>query len=133
MTTPTSRSLTLLAGGFAICRLDSSAPIPEWALRPGEFVAVCRTSTELSIVADERLVVDGVHADRGYRALRVEGPLPLDLVGVMAELSRRLADAGVPIFPVATFDHDYLFVPGARLSGAIAALESAGHRIRSTI
>jgi hypothetical protein len=59
----------------------------------------------------------------------VEGPLPLDLVGIFASLASPLADASVPIFPIATFDTDYLLVREPMLERALAALRAAGHVI----
>jgi hypothetical protein len=123
------RSLTVLGARFAICRLDPDAALPEWTTRSRSFLSICRTPTELSVVADETVVPGDVSADRGYRGLRVEGPLPLDMVGVLAAIAAPLAAARVPIFPIATFDHDYLFVPGRSLADAVTALEAAGQRV----
>ena len=122
-------SVTVLDERFALCRLPASAPVPEWASRADAFLTISRTPTELSIVADESAVPAGMDARRGYRALRVEGPLPLELVGVLASLTTPLAAAAVPIFPIATYDTDYLFVPGSELARAVAALVAVGHRI----
>lgn len=44
---------------------------------------------------------------------------------MLAGLARPLADAGVPLFALATYDTDVLLVPGARLGDAIAALRAA--------
>lgn len=121
--------LTVLNGRFALSRLPADADVPVWVTHASAFISVSRTPTELSIVTDERAVPPGVQAQRGYRALRVEGPLSLDLVGVLAAIAVPLAVAGVPIFPIATYDTDYLFVPGRDMSRALAALEAAGHRV----
>lgn len=124
--------LTVLDGRFALCRLPADAEVPAWVTHADAFLTVSRTPTELSIVADERAVPAELDAQRGYRALRVEGPLPLELVGVLAAIASPLAAAGVPIFPIATYDTDYLFVAGADLARAVAALEAAGHRVMDT-
>jgi hypothetical protein len=125
----TQRTLTLLPGSFSICRLASSDPVPGWTARAQSFLTISRTPTELSILCEEQLVPPGIFGDHGYRGFRVEGPLPLSAVGIMAAIAAPLASASVPIFPIATYDHDYIFVPGHALSGAIAALGQAGHRI----
>ena len=122
-------ALTVLHDHFALCRLPVDAEVPAWVTHAAAFLTVSRTPTELSIVADERAVPAELDARRGYRALRVEGPLPLELVGVLAALATPLAAAGVPIFPIATYDTDYLFVPGVELDRAVAALVAAGHRV----
>ena len=104
-------------------------PIPEWTSRTRAFLTISRTPSELSIVADEELVPRDVAAHRGYRALRVEGPLALDLVGIAANIAGALAGASVPIIPIGTYDTDYVLVHGDMLETAIAALRAAGHRV----
>lgn len=119
--------LELLDGELAICRLEPGASIPAWAC--GELVATVRTGEELAVVCGAAAVLAGVHADRGWRALRVAGTLDLTLTGVLAAILEPLAAAEVPIFAVSSFDTDYVLVPGARLADAAAALRGAGHEI----
>ena len=116
--------LDLLPGTLAICRLPAAADSPAWAR--GELVAVTRTATELSVVCAEAAVPTAVRAEPGWRALRVRGPLPFDVVGVVAALARPLAAAGVPIFVISTFDTDYVLVKATDLPRAEAALRSTG-------
>lgn len=121
------RSLRLetLPGLFAICRLPAGSTVPSWAT--GRLVSITRTSDEVSIVCPESAVPAGVRHHGGYRALRVEGTLDLNLVGVLAALATPLAAAGVPIFVISTFDTDYLLVEGSSFELAASALERAGH------
>jgi len=120
---------TLLADTFAIVRMRASDAIPEWATG-GPFVSITRTADELSIVCREASVPAGTHADRGWRCLKLEGPIPLDTIGVAAAFTSVLAKAGVSVFPIATYDTDYVLVKGDRLDGASEALRSAGHSVR---
>jgi hypothetical protein len=122
-----SLPLTVLAAPLALCRLASSDPIPEWTARASTFLTISRTPTELSIVADEQAVPAASNAQRGYRAIRVEGPLPLDLIGIFAMIAGPLANASIPIFPIATYDTDYVLVAEAHLARAVDALREAGH------
>ena len=126
-----SLTLHLLAEPAALCRLSGGATVPEWTRDASQFLTISRTPTELSIVADEQVVPSSQPAARGYRVLRVEGPLPLHLVGVFVALAAPLAEAGIPIFPIATHDTDYLLVPSAHLPRALAALADAGHVVRA--
>ena len=124
-----SLPLRALAAPLALCRLSASDAIPEWAALARTFLTISRTPTELSIVADESVVPEGIDAQRGFRALRVEGPLPLDLIGIFAAIASPLAAANVPIFPIATYDTDYVLVAENNFERAVAALEAAGHRV----
>jgi uncharacterized protein len=124
-----SLPLTVLATPLALCRFAPSDAVPEWTSRARTFLTISRTPTELSIVADEQAVPAEVNAQRGYRAIRVEGPLPLDLIGIFTMIASPLAAALIPIFPIATYDTDYVLVSESNLSRAIDALEAAGHRL----
>jgi hypothetical protein len=64
-----------------------------------------------------------------WRALRVKGPLPFDLVGVLASLLTPLAAAAIPIFSLSTFNTDYVLVKAGALQGAVAALQARGHAV----
>jgi hypothetical protein len=121
--------LTLLAEPLAMCQLPAGAALPPWTSDAVSFVTISRTPTELSIVADERAFPADVNAQRGYRAFRVQGPLPMDLIGIFASLAVPLADVGIAIFPIATFETDYLLVHSRDLARATAALARAGHVI----
>ena len=69
-------------------------------------------------------------ADRGWRLLGVEGPLDLNLVGILAGLTATLAQANVSVFVVSTYDTDYLLVRNGDWRRAVDALESAGYAVR---
>jgi hypothetical protein len=126
-----SLPLTALAAPLALCRLAPTDAIPAWTSSSRAFLTISRTPSELSIVADETSVPATVDAQRGFRALRVEGPLPLDLIGIFASLASPLAEAEVPIFPIATYDTDYVLVAQSNFERAVRALEAAGHRVRA--
>jgi hypothetical protein len=119
----------VLPGALAVARLEPGAPLPAWAA-PGDGAplhAVIRTAAEVTVVCAD--VPDGVRAERGWRALAVEGPLDLALTGVLASLAGPLADAGVPIFALATFDTDYVLVPERSIERAVSALRAASHAV----
>jgi uncharacterized protein len=59
----------------------------------------------------------------------VAGPLPFSATGIVAALVAPLAEARIPVFVVATFDTDYLLVPGSRVDEASDALVRVGHDV----
>ena len=121
--------LELLADTLAVCRLDAGAPVPAWAEQSKRFLTVSRTAEELSITAEQRAVPADVFCERDYRALRVRGPLPLNLVGILAAIADPLAKAGLSIFAISTYETDYVLVKARDLDAALAALARAGHQI----
>jgi len=91
-----------------------------------------RTRSELSIVCrDDAVPRDHTEVQRGFRALVVAGTLEFGLIGIIADLAKPLADAGIPIFGISTYDTDHILVRADRLDDAKAALVAAGHTIRT--
>jgi hypothetical protein len=121
-------TLAVLPEPLAICRLAPDAPIPAWATQRA-FFAVTRTGDELSVVCRAAQVPSDIVADRQWRALKLLGPFELSLVGILLSVAAPLAGAGVTIFPIATYDTDYLLVRQDQLTLAIQALTDAGHRM----
>jgi hypothetical protein len=128
----TSRRLFLdiLAGRYAVCRLDPSAPLPDWALSQ-PFFSITRSPQEVSVVSEERHIPAGCRHEGGWRVLRVEGPLDLGATGILASLAAPLAEGGVSLFAISTWETDYLLVREADLAKALAALTGEGHEVRA--
>ncbi|MFL5342847.1 MAG: ACT domain-containing protein [Gemmataceae bacterium] len=123
-------NLVILTPALAICRLPADADLPVWAA-DGPFTSLTRTSEELSIVCSQDGIPDELTCDRDWRCLRVAGRLDFALVGVLAVLTAPLADAGVSVFAISTFNTDYLLVKGRDLDRAAEALRQAGHEVRA--
>jgi uncharacterized protein len=122
-------TLSIQPDTLAICRLDPAAPIPSW-VTTRDFVSITRTRDELSIVCAQRDVLAGIRCERDWRALKVDGTLDFALTGILASLTAPLADAGISIFAISTFDTDYLLVKETNLQRTIAVLSHAGHQTR---
>jgi len=121
-------TLEVLADELAVCRLAFDAQVPDWAWSEG-FTSVTRTEDELSVVCAAEPVPADIKHTPGWRALKVRGPLDFRLVGILAGLSSILADAGVSIFAISTYDTDYLLVRGEQLDAVAEALKAAGHEV----
>ena len=121
-------SLAILTDSFAVCRLRADEDFPSWALF-GSFCSLTRAPDELSIVCPQELVPEGVQAVRGWRSLKVEGKLDFTLVGILSSLTSSLADVGIVVFVIPTYDTDYVFVKENDLDRAVATLRKAGHDI----
>jgi hypothetical protein len=120
---------TLLDGLYAVARLGAHDEVPAWAHR-GDFTSVTRTPHELSIVCEEGGVPDDAVAERGWRCLGLHGPIAFETTGVAASFSRTLAERGIAIFIVSTFDTDYVLVKASAADDAVQALRDAGHEVQ---
>ncbi len=137
MKLPHNLKYRVVDGRLAVCRFAGDAGIPAWALKGG-FFCVVRTSEELSIVCSEDAcgedtgkgdpLRDGALTERGWVALKLEGPFPFSMTGVLASFVQPLAGARIPIFAISTFDTDYVLIKGENLGRAVAALGEAGHQ-----
>jgi hypothetical protein len=119
-------TLELLPHTYSICRLESQADIPSWALA-GDFLSITRTKGELSLVCSQELVPHGVQCDKGWRCIMVRGPLDFSLIGILASLTSALAEVGISIFAISTFETDYLLVKAENLKRAVLKLKEEGH------
>ncbi len=75
----------------------------------------------------EHRMADSATVERGWVALKLEGPFPFSMTGVLASFVQPLAEAWVPIFAISTFDTDYVLIKRENLEGAVLALGAAGH------
>jgi uncharacterized protein len=117
------RVLRLLDGELAIVRFPPDAAIPSWlnfSVEP--LVSITRTAHELSIICPAGAVPATVLCEPGWRAFTVEGKLEFSAVGVLAAILNPLAQAGISILSLSTFDTDYVLVRVAMLEAARAAL-----------
>ena len=122
--------LEILKQRFTVCKLNSAAELP----LETEFCFVGKTDRELSLVCPEENVPQNTLArEDGWRCFRVEGTLDFSLVGILSSISSKLAEAGIPIFAVSTFDTDYILVKETQFIPALEILRAAGHQTKGRI
>ena len=117
-------------GALYVVRLPADAPDPVWA-RGGPLVSVTRTAHELSVVCPAAAVPEQLPGpvQGPFAVFEVEGPLDLALTGILAGLLRPLADGGVSVFALSTFDTDWVLVTASAAAEARVAWRSAGHDV----
>lgn len=121
-------TLQVLPGEFSVCKVVDMAAVDFTA----SWLFVGKTDAELSVVCLREDAPQQYEArEDGWRAFRVAGQMDFSLTGVLAGLSAVLAQAGISIFAVSTFDTDYVLVKQDRLVAALAALESAGYGLEA--
>src|SRR5688572_10887788 len=114
-----------LPGLYAVCRLNAQSAVPGWATGP--FLNITITDDELAIICPAAAVPVDVRAERDWRVLKLVGPFPFTAVGVLASLATPLAQAGISLLSIATYDTDYFLVKGDVFDDAVAVLIAAGH------
>jgi len=119
--------LVVLDLGLAVCKLESDNQF-EGVLN-SDFFAITKTNDELSLVCKEADIPNGCIVEKGWSVIKVQGPLDFSLTGILSSLASPLADAGISIFAISTYDTDYLLVKTSNLDKAISVLEGDGHEI----
>lgn len=118
----------MIDGEFSVCKVDGSYPVD--ARRPFTFLSL--TDQESSLVCPtERVPENTLKREDGWSLLRVVGPLDFSLIGILARIAAVLAEAGISIFAISTFDTDYLMVKQDTLQTAEKALRAHGYALRS--
>ena len=77
----------------------------------GDFYALTKTDEELSLVCETKHVpAKALAREDGWKAFRIEGVLDFSMIGVLSAVSQVLAQGGVSIFALSTYNTDYLLV-----------------------
>jgi uncharacterized protein len=123
-----SLTLTLLHGDYSVVQYAAGTPLT--APSSADFWSLSTSAREVSLVcASHHVPLDYQKIETGWRVFRFEGPFDFALTGILASVANPLAQAGVGIFALSTFDTDYVLVKAAQLETAITALRAAGHTL----
>lgn len=125
-------TLTILPQQLGICRLAPGENIPTW-IWESNFFSISKTVDELSIVCPVNLIPEDILCNKDWHALKVEGPLDFSLIGILSDLSTLLANEGISIFAISTFDTDYILVKTEHLNKAVNSLIGHGHTVNPTL
>jgi uncharacterized protein len=113
---------------FAVIRLAPNAAVPSWATR-GQFFSITRTTDELSIVCPVDNAPQDLISGPRWMCLKLEGPFPFTLTGVLLSFIEPLSSNAIPIFSISTYDTDYVLIPEEFASSALSVLKDANHEL----
>ena len=117
-----------LSGPYVVVRLAPDEPVPAWAGK-GEFTSVSRSREELSIVCPAENLPHDFEVKLHWLCLKLQGPFPFSLTGVLLAFIEPLSSNGIPIFAVSTYDTDYVLIQEEWIGAALDALRQAGHEL----
>ena len=121
--------LSLLKDKYGICTLPNTAPIPDWALTQS-LASITRTEKELTIVCRLEILPSQYQSDLNWRCFKIDGSFDLNQIGVISSISSPLADAGISIYVISTYDTDYFLIQEQNLEKTISVLSNSGHYIK---
>jgi uncharacterized protein len=113
---------------LAVCQLPMGT---DWPPPPpdGSLFSICAAETGVTVVCRPDEIPPGARVEPDWRALSVLGPLDFSLIGVIGSLTTLLAQAGVSVFVLSTFDTDHVLIKEDAVDTAIDALRDAGHTV----
>ncbi|WP_077609485.1 ACT domain-containing protein [Clostridium sp. Marseille-P2415] len=122
-------NLKRISADFSVCRLSGPADLISLDGKSG-FWFLGKTDEELSLVCETSAVPENAEErEDGFSAFRIEGVLDFSLIGILSKISTILADHGIGIFAVSTFNTDYILVKKENYEKALRQLEAAGYTI----
>ena len=121
-------SFSIIKGSYTIHRLSPASEIPG-EIYQSSFYSITRTNEELSVVCPSSLSVTSGDSNADWACFKVTGPLDFSLTGVLADISAVLAEEGISVFVMSTFDTDYILVKADTLERAKEALRNKEHTI----
>lgn len=95
-----------------------------------EYCFTGKTDEEHSLVCSTKDVPANVLVrDDGWKGFRVQGVLDFSLIGILSKISGILADSGISIFALSTYNTDYILIKAEQYDKALDVLGKAGYQI----
>ena len=111
---------------FSVCKVEnySEVNIEE------PFCFIGSTDEEKSLVCPtQKVPAHCLEREDGWRGFRIAGVLDFSLIGIMARITKVLANNEIGVFVVSTFNTDYIFVKDHHYQDAVGVLKSAGYQM----
>lgn len=111
---------------FSVCKVQ------DYSLTnlDAEYCFIGKTDEENSLVCITGAVPENtIQREDGWKAFRIQGVLDFSLIGILAKIATVLADHGISIFAVSTYNTDYILLKKENEAKALEVLRSAGYNI----
>jgi hypothetical protein len=111
---------------FSVCKVEDYSQVD----MEQEFCFIGKTDEEKSLVClTENVPQNTVERDDGWKAFRIQGVLDFSLIGILSKISSLMAEKGIGIFAISTYNTDYIITKTKNYNKAIKVLSDEGYRI----
>lgn len=111
---------------FSVCKVENYSLVNLDA----EYSFIGKTDEEKSLVCITNDVPSNVlQRDDGWKGFRIQGVLDFSLIGILSKISAILADNGISIFAVSTYNTDYVLIKKENYQKALDVLKDSGYKI----
>lgn len=119
-------TLETLAVKLSVCKVGDYSQVDITS----PFCFTGATDEELSLVCPTEMVPGNTtERDDGWRAFRIVGVLDFSLIGILAGISATLAENGIGLFAVSTYNTDYILTKEENFDRALEVLGAAGYTV----
>ncbi len=119
-------SIKIIDGEFSVLKVASLKGID----LTSDFTFSAKTDEEISLVCPSKNIpADYIECDGGWRCFRIQGVLDFSLIGILARISKILADNNIGIFVISTYNTDYILTKADRFDTAVKLLSDKEYKI----
>ena len=118
--------LEILDNKLKVVKLKANEIVPEIVFKQ-KFYSITKTDEELSIVVEEGINIPSESIEYDWRAIKIVGTLDFTLIGILSKISTILAQAGISIFAISTYNTDYILLKADKLLKASEILKQSGY------
>ena len=111
---------------FSVCQVEDYSLVN----LNSEYSFIGKTDEEKSLVCiTDEVPANVIQQDDGWKAFRIQGVLNFSLIGILAKIAVALADNGISIFAVSTYNTDYVLMKKENYQKALDVLKALGYMI----
>lgn len=111
---------------FSVCQVEDYSLVN----LDSEYSFIGKTDEEKSLVCiTSEIPANVIRCDDGWKAFRIQGILDFSLIGILAKIAVVLADNGISIFVVSTYNTDYVLIKKENYQKGLEVLQAAGYKI----
>ena len=111
---------------FSVCQVEDYSLVNLYS----EYSFIGKTDEEKSLVCiTDEVPANVIQQDDGWKAFRIQGVLNFSLIGILAKIAAALADNGISIFAVSTYNTDYVLMKKENYQKALDVLKALGYMI----
>lgn len=111
---------------FSVCQVEDYSLVN----LNSEYSFIGKTDEEKSLVCiTDEVPANVIQRDDGWKAFRIQGVLDFSLIGILAKIAAALADNGISIFAVSTYNTDYVLNKRENYQKALDVLKALGYMI----
>ena len=106
---------------FSVCQVEDYSLVN----LNSEYSFIGKTDEEKSLVCiTDEVPANVIQQDDGWKAFRIQGVLNFSLIGILAKIAAALADNGISIFAVSTYNTDYVLMKKENYQKALDILQT---------